>query len=56
MVISAEKSLAEWMTTAVKRTVAPHAKTIIIKDCGHVIPEEKPDELAGYLSGFFTGK
>jgi pimeloyl-ACP methyl ester carboxylesterase len=56
MVIGAEKSLGQWMIDAVKNSFAPNAKGIIMKDCGHIIPEEKPHELAGYLLNFFSKK
>jgi pimeloyl-ACP methyl ester carboxylesterase len=30
----------------------PNAKLAIIPECGHMVPEEKPEELAGLISGF----
>ena len=52
MVVGGEKSLGQWMIDAVKNSFAPQAKGVIIKDCGHVVPEEKPKELAQLIIDF----
>ena len=40
------------MTDAVKNSFAPEAKAVFTKDCGHLLPEEKPEELAQLILGF----
>lgn len=35
------------------RHVTPHVELAVIDGCGHYVSEERPDELAGLLLGFF---
>lgn len=53
MVVGAERSLGNWMIDAVRNAFAPQARGFVMQNCGHVIPEEKPEELLPILYDFF---
>jgi pimeloyl-ACP methyl ester carboxylesterase len=37
------------------RRLAPSASGVILPGCGHLIPEERPTELAGLVTEFLAG-
>jgi pimeloyl-ACP methyl ester carboxylesterase len=52
LTIAGEQALGDW-AYKVMGLAAESVQGIIVKDCGHWIPEEKPDELLHHLTAFF---
>ncbi len=55
LAIGGDKSLGESVAASLK-LVAEHIESIVIKDSGHFIAEEQPEELMNKLLTFFDGK
>jgi pimeloyl-ACP methyl ester carboxylesterase len=51
LAVAGEKSLGQRMIDAVL-SLAPAAETVILPGCGHLVPEERPDELARLVTDF----
>ncbi|TVT50707.1 alpha/beta fold hydrolase [Amycolatopsis rhizosphaerae] len=53
LAVAGERSLGQNMLTFVRR-LAPGADGVVLPGCGHLVPEERPDELAGLLTEFLA--
>ena len=53
LAVAGERSLGQHMLDFVRR-LAPDADDVILPGCGHLIPEERPDELAELVTGFLA--
>lgn len=51
LAVAGERSLGQHMIDFVRR-LAPDAEGVILPGCGHLVPEERPDELARLVTGF----
>ncbi|WP_206743424.1 alpha/beta fold hydrolase, partial [Streptomyces graminilatus] len=54
LAIAGERSLGQNMIDFVRR-LAPDAECVILPGCGHLVPEERPAELAQLVTDFLTG-
>ncbi len=52
LTIGGEETLGDW-AYKVMSVAAESVRGVLVKDCGHWIPEERPDELLQYLTTFF---
>ncbi|MEU9884672.1 alpha/beta fold hydrolase [Sphaerisporangium sp. NPDC051011] len=53
LAVSGERSLGRNMTDFVRR-LAPDAEGVVLPGCGHLIPEERPRELAELVTAFLA--
>jgi pimeloyl-ACP methyl ester carboxylesterase len=53
LAVAGERSLGQHMLDFVRR-LAPDADGVILPGCGHLIPEERPAELAELVTGFLA--
>ena len=53
LAVAGERSLGQNMIDFVRR-LAPDAEGVILPGCGHLIPEERPEELARLATGFLS--
>ena len=52
LTIGGEETLGDW-AYKVMSIAAEFVRGVLVKDCGHWISEERPDELLNYLITFF---
>jgi pimeloyl-ACP methyl ester carboxylesterase len=53
LAVAGERSLGQNMIDCVRR-LAPGADGVILPGCGHLVPEERPSELAGLVTEFLA--
>lgn len=53
LAIGGDKSFGDF-TSLNWRNIAENVKGVVLKDCGHFVPEEQPKELTKHLLSFFT--
>ncbi|MEU9041709.1 MULTISPECIES: alpha/beta fold hydrolase [unclassified Kitasatospora] len=54
LAVAGERSLGQHMIDFVRR-LAPDAQGVILSGCGHLVPEERPAELARLVTDFLAG-